>query len=102
MSLTISTWRKNWPNCLAARWIWWTARPWMTAGITSARPISCARSSLTMWRDDALLLDILDCSRHALEFSKEVDYEHFQKNAQLHSAVLHQLLIIGEAASKTS
>jgi uncharacterized protein with HEPN domain len=55
-----------------------------------------------MWRDDALLLDILDCSRHALEFSKGVDYKTFQKNAQLHSAVLHQLLIIGEAASKTS
>jgi uncharacterized protein with HEPN domain len=55
-----------------------------------------------MWRDDALLLDILDCSLRALEFSKGADYERFQKDAQLQSAVLHQLLIVGEAASKTS
>jgi uncharacterized protein with HEPN domain len=48
------------------------------------------------------LLDILDCSRRALEFSKGADYERFQKDAQLQSAVLHQLLIVGEAASKTS
>lgn len=55
-----------------------------------------------MWRDDALLLDILDFSRRALEFSKGVDYKLFQEDEKLQSAVLHQLLIVGEAASKTS
>jgi uncharacterized protein with HEPN domain len=55
-----------------------------------------------MWRDDALLLDILDFSRRALEFSRGVDYKRFQEDALLHSAILHELLIIGEAANKTS
>ena len=55
-----------------------------------------------MWRDDALLLDILDSSRRVLEFSADADYRRLQKDTQLYSAILYQLMIVGEAANKTS
>jgi len=51
-------------------------------------------------RDDAHLLDILKAARLAIEFKGPVEKAEFLGDAKTQSAVLHQLLIIGEAVKK--
>jgi uncharacterized protein with HEPN domain len=53
-------------------------------------------------RDDAHLLDILKAARLAIEFKGPVGKEEFLEDAKTQSAVLHQLLIIGEAVKRIS
>ncbi len=55
-----------------------------------------------MWRDEAYLLDMLIAARHALKFLDEASLEDFASDALRQSAVIRQLEIIGEAASKVS
>ncbi len=55
-----------------------------------------------MPRDDAHLLDILKAARLAIEFKSTADKPEFLKDAKTQSAVLHQLLIIGEAVKRIS
>ncbi len=55
-----------------------------------------------MPRDDAHLLDILKAARLAIEFKGPADKESFLEDAKTQSAVLHQLLIIGEAVKRIS
>ena len=55
-----------------------------------------------MPRDDANLLDILKAARLAIEFRVPADKEEFLGDAKTQSAVLHQLLIIGEAVKRLS
>jgi uncharacterized protein with HEPN domain len=55
-----------------------------------------------MWRDDALLLDILIAASDARTFVKDVDWEAFQESHLHQNAVIRALEIIGEAASKLS
>ena len=53
-----------------------------------------------MTRDDAHLLDIL--TRLAIEFKGPADKPEFLEDSKTQSAVLHQLLIIGEAVKRIS
>lgn len=55
-----------------------------------------------MPRDDAHLLDILKAARLAIEFKGPSDKTEFLGDAKTQSAVLHQLLIIGEAVKRIS
>ena len=55
-----------------------------------------------MPRDDAHLFDILKAARLAIEFKGTADKAEFLGDAKTQSAVLHQLLIIGEAVKRIS
>lgn len=55
-----------------------------------------------MPRDDAHLLDILKAARLAIEFKGPSEKSDFLADAKTQSAVLHQLLIIGEAVKRIS
>ena len=55
-----------------------------------------------MPRDEAHLLDILKAARLAIEFKGPADKAEFLGDAKSQSAVLHQLLIIGEAVKRIS
>jgi uncharacterized protein with HEPN domain len=53
-------------------------------------------------RDEAHLLDILKAARLAVEFKGRADKDAFLADAKTQSAVLHQLLVIGEAVKRLS
>jgi len=53
-------------------------------------------------RDDAHVLDILKAARLAIEFKENADKAAFLADAKTQSAVLHQLLVIGEAVKRLS
>ena len=55
-----------------------------------------------MWRDDALLLDMLVAARRAQRFVGDVDRDGFEQSALHQSAVMRVLEVIGEAARKVS
>ena len=55
-----------------------------------------------MARDDAHLLDVLKAARLAIEFKGRADKMAFLGDAKTQSAVLHQLLIVGEAVRRIS
>lgn len=55
-----------------------------------------------MWRDDATLLDILRAARLALEFRGGLDKPAFLSDLKSQAAVLHELLVLGEAAKRVS
>jgi uncharacterized protein with HEPN domain len=53
-------------------------------------------------RDDAQVLDILKAARLAIEFKGSADKTAFLTDAKTQSAVLHQLLVVGEAVKRLS
>ena len=55
-----------------------------------------------MPRDEAHVLDILKAARLAMEFKGTADKAAFLADAKTQSAVLHQLLVIGEAVKGLS
>lgn len=55
-----------------------------------------------MPRDDALLVDILRAARLIEAFAINVDKAAFQADLKTQSAVMHQLLVIGEAVKRLS
>jgi len=55
-----------------------------------------------MWRDDAYLLDMLIAARKVADFMGDCSAEELEGDEMRLSAVVHQLQIIGEAASKVS
>ena len=55
-----------------------------------------------MSRDSATLLDILKAARLAIEFREGMEKRAFLNDPKTQSAVLHQLLILGEAAKRLS
>lgn len=55
-----------------------------------------------MWRDDATLLDILRAARLALEFRGRLEKAAFLTDLKTQAAVLHELLVLGEAAKRLS
>lgn len=52
--------------------------------------------------DDAVLLDLVNACRRALEFKGALSKTGFIADAKTQSAVLHQLLIVGEAVKRLS
>ena len=55
-----------------------------------------------MPRDDVHLLDIIKAARLIIEFKGPAEKKEFLQDAKTQSAVLHQLLIIGEAVKRIS
>jgi len=55
-----------------------------------------------MARDDATVVDILNAARLARAFVEGMDKAAFLKDAKTQSAVLHQLLVLGEAVRRLS
>ncbi len=55
-----------------------------------------------MPRDDATLLDILKAARLAVVFKDDLDKSAFLDDLKTQSAILHQLLVLGEAVKRLS
>jgi uncharacterized protein with HEPN domain len=55
-----------------------------------------------MPRDEATLLDIAKAARLMLAFVEGIGKESFLQDAKTQSAVLHQLLVMGEAVKRLS
>jgi uncharacterized protein with HEPN domain len=55
-----------------------------------------------MRRDEALLLDMVMACERIVEFKQGLDRDAFAKDAKTQSAVMHQLMILGEAIKRTS
>jgi len=55
-----------------------------------------------MWRDDALLLDMLLAARKVIKFTQNITWEQFQVDEMTQNAVMRMIQIIGEAARKVS
>jgi uncharacterized protein with HEPN domain len=55
-----------------------------------------------MAHDDATVLDMLKAARLAVAFKKGMRKATFMRDAKTQSAVLHQLLVFGEAAKRLS
>lgn len=55
-----------------------------------------------MPRDETTLLDILRAARLAMEFKGASDRLTFSKDLKTQSAILHQLLLLGEAVKRLS
>jgi len=55
-----------------------------------------------MSRDDAILLDLLKAGRLAVDFIGTIDKTSFLQDVKTQSAVLHQLLLFGEAVKRLS
>jgi uncharacterized protein with HEPN domain len=55
-----------------------------------------------MARDEATLLDIARAATFVLEFKQDVDKDEFLKDYKTQSAVLHQLMVMGEAVKRIS
>jgi uncharacterized protein with HEPN domain len=51
-------------------------------------------------RDEAVLLDILKACRLAIEFMGDMDRAAFLSDAKTQAAVIHELLVIGEASKR--
>ena len=55
-----------------------------------------------MSRDEAVLLDMLNAAQRIVEFKKGLDWSAFLDDAKTQSAILHQLMILGEACKRLS
>ena len=55
-----------------------------------------------MSRDDATLLDIVQACQLATDFKGEIDKKIFLDDLKTQSAILHQLLLLGEATKRLS
>jgi len=55
-----------------------------------------------MWQDRATLLDMLRACRLILDFIGDMAQAEFLSDQKTQSAVLHQLLVLGEAAKRLS
>lgn len=55
-----------------------------------------------MNRDDTALLDIAQCARLIMEFQQGVDETVFMSDYKTQSAIMHQLMVMGEAVKRLS
>ncbi|GAB4417850.1 MAG: DUF86 domain-containing protein [Anaerolineae bacterium] len=55
-----------------------------------------------MSQDEIILLDIIRAVRLAIEFSEGMDKDNFLGDIKTQSAVLHQLMVMGEAVKRLS
>ena len=55
-----------------------------------------------MSRDDATLLDLLKAARLVVKFKGKLAKKVFLRDVKTQSAILHQLLVIGEAVKRLS
>ena len=55
-----------------------------------------------MQRDRAILLDIVQAAQLILEFKEGMDKAAFEADLKTQSAVLHQLMVMGEEVARQS
>lgn len=55
-----------------------------------------------MNRDDVTLLQIADSGNLAVEFARGLDWDGFAADLRTQSAIIHRLLVIGEAVKRLS
>jgi uncharacterized protein with HEPN domain len=55
-----------------------------------------------MSRDEATLLDMIGASRLIIEFKRDLDRVALYDDEKTQSAILHQLMVLGEAAKRLS
>jgi uncharacterized protein with HEPN domain len=55
-----------------------------------------------MPRDDAAILDMLNAAERILNFKGNLDKTTFMDDPKTQSAILHQLLVVGEAVKRLS
>ncbi len=55
-----------------------------------------------MWKDKALLQDMVIYAREAVGFVEGIDSEQFMTDRRTQMAVMHALVIVGEAAAQVS
>ncbi len=55
-----------------------------------------------MWTDDGIALDILTAARHIREFATGLTRDQFAANLLAQSAILHQIIVLGEAVKRLS
>jgi uncharacterized protein with HEPN domain len=55
-----------------------------------------------MSHDEIILLDIIRATRLAIEFTQGMDKNTFLQDIKTQSAVLHQLMVMGEAVKRLS
>src|SRR4051794_8280398 len=92
----------SWPGSSVARWTFSTAGSWSRAAIFTAGTTFCARLLRSMDRDLGFLVDILIAARDLLEFKQGTTKDEFLRSKLLRSAILHQLVVIGEASRRLS
>jgi uncharacterized protein with HEPN domain len=55
-----------------------------------------------MSRDKAVLLDMLNAAQRIVEFKQGMDRQGFLEDPKTQSAVLHQIIVVGEACKRLS
>lgn len=55
-----------------------------------------------MSRDEVTLVDIVHAARRVLDFAAGLSRDTFKQDAKTQSAVLHQLVVVGEAVKRLS
>jgi uncharacterized protein with HEPN domain len=55
-----------------------------------------------MSRDEAVLLDMINAAQKIVDFKQGMDRQGFLEDAKTQSAVLHQLMVLGEACKRLS
>jgi len=55
-----------------------------------------------MSRDDAVLLDMINAAQRIMDFKQGMDRQEFLEDPKTQSAILHQLMILGEACKRLS
>ncbi|MGD1701120.1 HepT-like ribonuclease domain-containing protein [Dapis sp. BLCC M229] len=55
-----------------------------------------------MSRDKASLLDIINAARRVLQFTKGIDKSELETNEEKQSAILYQIIVMGEATKRLS
>ena len=55
-----------------------------------------------MWRDNGILLDIINAAQRMLRYTTSLTEEEFSQNELVQDAVVRQLIILGEAARRIS
>ena len=55
-----------------------------------------------MSHDEIIVLDIVRAARLAIEFKQEMDKDEFLADIKTQSAILHQLMVMGEAIKRLS
>lgn len=53
-------------------------------------------------RDSETIRDMLECCRLVQSWTEGVDFKEFARNDMMKSAILHEVIIIGEATSRLS
>jgi adenine-specific DNA-methyltransferase len=99
---TWSARNRSWRRSSGARWTWWNGDASSKAQTGFAVVTSSTTRGLSMWGDEAVLVDIAQAAHRIEAFVEGVDEIAFTSNEEKHWAVVSQLLVIGKAVTRLS